>query len=1427
MRKLWDPECDISFDNEEVIPLQQASKDLATIIGHKDYRMFYERYESIENVLRLFEVLGLPASSNNERIDYSTRQFGIDSSTIEYRMSSCGANVLSYGSRNSIWHFAVESIKSDKTVQLLIGAAVLSTVLGFTAREAGSPASCGCIEGAAIISSVLIVTMVNAVNDYYKQDQFLFVHRTEDNHHNPVTAWRYHLNGLGAVESRSTKTGLQVEEVPMSSLVVGDIVRISSGSQLTFDGLLLYSEGTVIVDEVCITGESDERKKTTQNDFFLISGSSVLEGSADGIAVVCAVGPNSFSGAISESVSSTEKECTPLQKQLGVLADVIARYGVGAAVATFAILQLKDIFSAATSESSLTWSKMLSNIITAVTIVVVAVPEGLPLSVTISLAYSMRQMLQDGNLVRHLAACETMGGATILCTDKTGTLTNSNMRVSHFVIGLQSHEIPQCCERSNCTDMGTDSLGLGMRRSARIMVSWPPSVLQLLVDSLVWSCIDPELGVAVNKTGEAVLNSDVEFVSSSSAHLISSTKHTIMNFPRSRYRRFPVNSNEKIGRTVVHENNRELVFMTGAPEIVLRLCDRYLSDKGAEELLTPQLTEQHKMLIDELSADGHRVISFAFTTVVSDASQRLDQARYCLISIVALEEKLQEGVTEALEQCRHAGIRVVMITGDSRLTAVNVAQRCGLFPTGITNPYMILDGAEFRKMGDEDIILNYLPSLRRFLQLLQLYHPMDVVAMTGDGTNDAPALKLSNVGFAMESGSDVAKKAADIILLGNSFTGMVRAVMWGRGIKDNIRKFLQYQLTVNAGACLIAFLGAVVNERNISPLKPVQLLWLNLIMDSLAALALATELPSEDLLNRLPEKQNMPIITPYMWISVWVQCFFQLLVQLLLFWRGSSLLRKGLDKQKVERFGDVHVCFLFNAFVWMQIFNFFNARLLDNRLPILWGFQYSRTLLWIVFCIAITQIIVVQYGGSLMMTVPLTFSEWVYSIGLGLLALPCGKLSRWVCCRVEESPRANLMVPNSAKTESPFFSPVCFFLCHSPRNKTKNKTNNQSKHEKQLHCSACIEVEERKTESFQGKKCHFFSHRRFFVVVFFSEHRIKSISHQMHAGPKPLRPVSEAEARKEREEEEKILLNFKDLYTKRSAGDKSVNALQSTLNLLQKIPENYSLYNYRRDILLDLFQDPSKAPGLLLEELKLNSDVLKEDYKCYAAFAHRHWVYEKILEYVPDQRLIRGLIEKEFKQCEKLLQLDERNFHVWNYRRWVLALNERVQDLSGAANGHAPNFLTAEETADLLFTTRKINQNFSNYSAWHQRSFVLNSAVTRLLGATPCQEVENHWQEFYRQLRDDVELLCQAIYCDPNDQAAWFYARFVIHLFLQSEKQFNQRRSGDQCAPLNVVDILVSSVVDLLAEENASGNGEDSRRVSSRIVFCYFCWWTF
>lgn len=958
-----------------------GSPGAPTIVSgrHEFARMVGER--NMERLRELGGTTGLAALLATDLARGATK------SSVASRAARYGCNKLPPMQLTTFWGFVQESL-DDKTMRVLIVAAVLSLIVGMTTpdpRTGEIDRSTGWIEGFAILLSVAIVSLVSGVNNFQKQLQFCALVKEEAL--TPVVVVR---DGAAA-------------EVPSEDVVVGDVAVVFSGMALAFDALLVDGNGFTC-DESSVTGEAEQVSKSVDTDPFLISGTNLVDG-CDGLALVVAVGASSFAGTIAMEVREGKKE-TPLQEKLTQVADTIGKCGLAAAIFTFVVLLLKEMWLVFFGGGRFYAMKFFENLTTAVAIVVVAVPEGLPLSVTLSLAYSMKRMLADGNLVRHLAACETMGGATSICADKTGTLTQTDIRPRSLWIAGMSFDL----------------------RSDTVDVSRAAVVARHIADAVVFN-FGQHYGN--NTTAEALL-AVVQKIQGSIGY---NAALEIRTLDKSRLHRFAFSSVRKEGSTVVRVPSGAVAhYVIGAAELVLRRCQHSLSFDGVRVPLSRETRQFCETAITEMAASGQRTVSIAYSERTANWSELPRVAPddpLTLIAIIGLEEPLRPEVPNAVATCRAAGIRVRMVTGDNLATAMNIAQRCGLtqgvpaasagpsavsvcdasdtaalLPTSgmlsggsVSSGGVAMEGSVFRELSDEHVISNVLPNLvvlaratpldkKRLVQLLRRSSPLEVVAVTGDGTNDAPALKAADVGFAMNSGSDIAKQASDIVLMNDNFVGVVKAAMWGRNVRDNIRKFIHFQLTVNIVACVVAFIGAVINTQNLSPLKPVQLLWLNLIMDTLAALALATELPSEALLARPPDRKDAPVISPFMWFGILSQSAFQLASQIM-------LLTVGHRAFGVRSYGDEHLTLVFNCFVMLQVFNFFNARLLHQDADVRVGLQRSQGLLFIVGAIFVTQVAIVQRGGRFMSTVPLTVSQWLACMAIGSASLPVGALARW------------------------------------------------------------------------------------------------------------------------------------------------------------------------------------------------------------------------------------------------------------------------------------------------------------------------------------------------------------------------------------------------------------------------------------------------
>ncbi|XP_040836900.1 plasma membrane calcium-transporting ATPase 1 isoform X5 [Ochotona curzoniae] len=634
-----------------------------------------------------------------------------------------------------------------------------------------------------------------------------------------------------------------------------------------------------------------------------------------------------------------------------------------------------------------------------VTVLVVAVPEGLPLAVTISLAYSVKKMMKDNNLVRHLDACETMGNATAICSDKTGTLTMNRMTVVQAYINEKHYKkVPE-------------------------PEAIPPNILSYLVTGISVNCaytskiLPPEKEGGLprhvgNKTECALLG------------LLLDLKRDYQDVrneipEEALYKVYTFNSVRKSMSTVLKNSDGSYrIFSKGASEIMLKKCFKILSANGEAKVFRPRDRDDIvKTVIEPMASEGLRTICLAFRDFPAgepepewDNENDIVTGLTC-IAVVGIEDPVRPEVPDAIKKCQRAGITVRMVTGDNINTARAIATKCGILHPG--EDFLCLEGKDFnRRIRNEkgEIEQERIDKIWPKLRVLARSSPTDkhtlvkgiidstvseqrqVVAVTGDGTNDGPALKKADVGFAMGiAGTDVAKEASDIILTDDNFTSIVKAVMWGRNVYDSISKFLQFQLTVNVVAVIVAFTGACITQD--SPLKAVQMLWVNLIMDTLASLALATEPPTESLLLRKPYGRNKPLISRTMMKNILGHAFYQLVVVFTLLFAGEKFFDIDSGRNApLHAPPSEHYTIVFNTFVLMQLFNEINARKIHGERNVFEGIFNNAIFCTIVLGTFVVQIIIVQFGGKPFSCSELSIEQWLWSIFLGMGTLLWGQL---------------------------------------------------------------------------------------------------------------------------------------------------------------------------------------------------------------------------------------------------------------------------------------------------------------------------------------------------------------------------------------------------------------------------------------------------
>uniref|UniRef100_A0A672NIL0 Calcium-transporting ATPase n=1 Tax=Sinocyclocheilus grahami TaxID=75366 RepID=A0A672NIL0_SINGR len=982
-----------------------------------------------------------------QRLKSSTSDGLSDNPTdLEKRRQAFGQNFIPPKKPKTFLQLVWEALQ-DVTLIILEIAAIISLGLSFYqppghesegcgngsgGTEDEGEAEAGWIEGAAILLSVICVVLVTAFNDWSKEKQFRGLQS------------RIELEQRFAVVRNGN-----VIQIPVAEMVVGDMAQVKYGDLLPADGVLIQGNDLKI-DESSLTGESDHVRKSVEKDPMLLSGTHVMEGS--GRMLVTAVGVNSQTGIIFTLLGAGEgeeekkekkgrskkqdgavamemqplksaeggeveekekkkanvpkKEKSVLQGKLTKLAVQIGKAGLVMSAITVIILVLYFVIETFVVEGR-SWLPECTPIyvqyfvkffIIGVTVLVVAVPEGLPLAVTISLAYSVKKMMKDNNLVRHLDACETMGNATAICSDKTGTLTTNRMTVVQSYINDQHfREIPDPSQiHHNTLEMIVNAISINCAYTSKIM---PPDVE---------GGLPKQVG---NKTECGLLGFLLD--------LKRDYAPVREQIPEEKlYKVYTFNSVRKSMSTVVQMPDGSFrLYSKGASEILLKKCSSILGANGETRNFKPRdRDEMVKKVIEPMACEGLRTICIAYRDLPCNPEPDWDNEAEIVtdltcIAVVGIEDPVRPEVPEAICKCQRAGITVRMVTGDNINTARAIAAKCGIIQPG--DDFLCLEGKDFnRRIRNEkgEIEQERIDKIWPKLRVLARSSPTDkhtlvkgiidstvleqrqVVAVTGDGTNDGPALKKADVGFAMGiAGTDVAKEASDIILTDDNFSSIVKAVMWGRNVYDSISKFLQFQLTVNIVAVTVAFTGACITQD--SPLKAVQMLWVNLIMDTFASLALATEPPTEALLLRKPYGRNNPLISLTMMKNILGHGVYQLIIIFTLLFVGEKIFNIDSGRNApLHSPPSEHYTIIFNTFVLMQLFNEINARKIHGERNVFDGIFGNPIFCSIVLGTFGVQIVIVQFGGKPFSCAPLNVEQWLWCLFVGVGELLWGQV---------------------------------------------------------------------------------------------------------------------------------------------------------------------------------------------------------------------------------------------------------------------------------------------------------------------------------------------------------------------------------------------------------------------------------------------------
>ena len=982
--------------------------------AHASEQYFKANCKSVENMAKIF------------RTDLANGLNSSNKEDLKWREDKWGNNHLPPEKENSILAHIIECFE-DPTLRVLLVASIVSLIIGV----AKDGIKTGWIEGTAIFFAVFLVVSISSYMNYQETEQFLKLSRETK------------LKKVLVIRDGREK------EISIEDVLVGDVLKLRIGDIINVDGFV-FGDAKAGMDESPVTGESDVMWKV--NDFeqkgqkytcpFVFSGSQVVDGY--GNMIVAAVGDKTFEGANKQLINSTggksdddddeDANLTPLKKQLNELSNLIGDLGYLMAILIGCVLFLKETIINIVNGISIFTSHELDVIVNAfiiaVTVIVVAIPEGLPMAVTIALAYSVDKMKREHNLVKHLDKSEAMGNVNNVCTDKTGTLTLGVMRVCAFYI--EGQDIKLSNNKINDQDLR----------------------------DLIWRCIYKNITCVetVDDKGNKVLNGD----------MTEKALYTYLNegqYPLEGNRKglyvLPFKSDYKYMMNIYKENDDYILYAKGAPERVGEFFTKFRVAGGREEDY-----EEHKQeLFDkqaEYAEDSMRTLIFGYKKVTEEEIQKAKDAHpdddlgffqelakgLCFAFMVGIRDNNREDVPQAIEKCHHAGITVRMVTGDNINTAIAISKDVGIIQpsqaaeckrlaayyreqvqknedakNGIRNGEnpIALEGEIFRVIcggitkkqgenGDLEIFLNNREAFKhtvkelkviaraspedKFILVFGLKELGNIVAVTGDGTNDAPALRQAHVGFAMGiRGTDIAKDAADVVLLDDSFSSIVTACKYGRNVYDCIRKFVQFQLTTNIVAVFMTFLGGIILKD--SPLNAIQMLWVNLIMDSFASLALATEDPNDSLLDRKPYSRDASILTPMMKLNIVSQAIFQISTLTIIIFYGDYIFGVPSDRN-LEHFmwnnvNGYHFTIFFNIFVFMQVFNSINARKLQkDEYNVFTGIMGNWLYILIQSIIIVGQIILVTFGGRAVRTHPLSIKQHCDCLGISALTLVWG-----------------------------------------------------------------------------------------------------------------------------------------------------------------------------------------------------------------------------------------------------------------------------------------------------------------------------------------------------------------------------------------------------------------------------------------------------
>ena len=870
-----------------------------------------------------------------------------------------GDNVLTPPAKEPLWRKFLAKL-TDPLIIILLVAAALSIGIAFYEYFGLGHDATAFLEPVGILLAVVLATGLAFIFETKADREFDILNKVNDDE--PVRVIR---NG-------------QSQQIPKRDVVAGDVVMIGTGDEIPADGTLIDAVA-LMVDESSLTGEPACAKTTDSRDFDpeatfpsnrVMRGTKVMEG--HGVFRAEAVGDRTENGKVFQAAQIDNSIKTPLDEQLERLGSLITKLGY--AVAALVVVGRLGIYF---SNEPFEWisfiTYLLQTVMLAVTLLVVSVPEGLPMAVTLSLAYSMRRMLKTNNLVRKLHACETMGATTVICTDKTGTLTQNRMRVASMQFYPVEGFTQQQCDalvREGMAVNSTASLDLSRKDDPQPIGNPTEGALLLWLHDN--GCDYLELKRRAGRVAELPFSTERKYMATA---VVSAA-----------------------------EAGRRILYVKGAPEILLTMCD-----------MPQQQRESIRATLAEYQNQAMRTLAFAFRPL-ADGEQGITpegiSGRLAMLGIAAISDPVREEVPAAVTECRNAGIEVKIVTGDTTATAREIGRRIGLWTDDTDTDRNIITGPEFealdeRQLADRVMDLKIIARARpmdkkRLVEALQAHN--QVVAVTGDGTNDAPALKAANVGLSMGDGTSVAKEASDITIIDNSFGSIARAVMWGRSLYLNIQRFILFQLTVNVAACLTVLFGAFTGTE--SPLTVTQMLWVNLILDTFAAMALASLPPSPQVMNAKPRDRSAFIITSHMKrriISTGGLFFLLMMVLLYLFRHADveSLLQPWhLDFSSPGHISPYELSLFFTLFVMLQFWNLFNARAFGTGRSA-FHIAHCDGFVFIALLILVGQYLIVTFGGTMFSVVPLKAADWGIVFAATSAVLWVGELRRLIFPRRE------------------------------------------------------------------------------------------------------------------------------------------------------------------------------------------------------------------------------------------------------------------------------------------------------------------------------------------------------------------------------------------------------------------------------------------